>query len=66
MGHTKATADKAYYVRKREDNALHAAAEMGTLMGREKKGQEIVSDSQDSFDVAAKRKRWSKEENEAV
>ena len=68
MGHMKATADKVYHVRRREDNALQAAAEMGTLMRKkEKKEHEIVSDTMpDSIDAAAKRKRWSKEENEAI
>ena len=40
---------------------------MGTLMRQtETKQQKIISDVQDSCDAAAKQKRWSKEENEAV
>ena len=67
MGHMKSTADKVYHVREREKNALYAAARMGTLMRQtETKEQKIVSDVQDSCDAVAKRKRWSKKENEAV
>ena len=68
MGHMKATADKVYHVRRREDNALQAAVEMGTLMRKKEKNEhDIVSDTMpDSIDAVAKWKRWSKEENEAI
>ena len=65
MGHMKGTADKVYHVRRKEINALQAAAEIGTLM-RQKDHKEVTPETKQSPDAPGKRKRRSKEENDAI